>query len=29
VLARMAEGAAIERIDVGADGNGDFTYTIA
>jgi type VI secretion system protein VasG len=29
VLARMAEGAAIERIDVGADGNGDFTYAIA
>ncbi|MVW60839.1 type VI secretion system ATPase TssH [Massilia sp. NEAU-DD11] len=29
VLARMAEGAAIERIAVGADGNGDFTYAIA
>jgi type VI secretion system protein VasG len=29
VLARMAEGAAIERIAVGADENGDFTYTIA
>ena len=29
VLARMAEGAAIERIEVGADGNGDFTYAIA
>jgi type VI secretion system protein VasG len=29
VLARMAEGAAIERIDVGADGNRDFTYAIA
>jgi type VI secretion system protein VasG len=29
VLARMAEGVAIERIDVGADGNGDFTYAIA
>jgi type VI secretion system protein VasG len=29
VLARMAEGAAIERIDVGADGNGNFTYAIA
>jgi type VI secretion system protein VasG len=29
VLARMAEGAAIERIEVGADGNGDFTYSIA
>ncbi|MCS0631048.1 type VI secretion system ATPase TssH [Telluria mixta] len=28
VLARMAEGAAIERIEVGADGNGDFTYAI-
>jgi type VI secretion system protein VasG len=29
VLARMAEGAAIERIEVGADQNGDFTYAIA
>ena len=29
VLARMAEGAAIERIEVGADENGDFTYAIA
>ena len=29
VLARMAEGAAIERIAVGADENGDFTYAIA
>jgi ATP-dependent Clp protease ATP-binding subunit ClpA len=29
VLARMEEGAAIERIDVGADGNGDFTYVVA
>jgi len=29
VLARMAEGAAIERIDVGADENGDFTYAVA
>jgi type VI secretion system protein VasG len=29
VLARMAEGVAIERIAVGADGNGDFTYAIA
>ncbi|MCS0616169.1 type VI secretion system ATPase TssH [Massilia kyonggiensis] len=28
VLARMAEGAAIERIEVGADENGDFTYAI-
>ena len=28
VLARMAEGAPIERIAVGADGNGDFTYDI-
>jgi type VI secretion system protein VasG len=25
----MAEGAAIERIEVGADENGDFTYAIA
>jgi len=29
VLARMAEGSAIERIEVGADDNGDFTYVIA
>jgi type VI secretion system protein VasG len=29
VLARMAEGAAIERIAVGADQSGDFTYAIA
>ena len=29
VLARMAEGAAIERIAVGADESGDFTYAIA
>jgi type VI secretion system protein VasG len=29
VLARMAEGAAIERIEVGADENGDFTYALA
>jgi type VI secretion system protein VasG len=29
VLARMAEGAAIERIEVGADERGDFTYAIA
>ena len=29
VLARMADGAPIERIAVGADENGDFTYTIA
>ncbi|KGF78894.1 ATPase AAA [Massilia sp. JS1662] len=28
VLARMAEGAAIERIEVGADESGDFTYVI-
>ncbi|MFJ1470593.1 type VI secretion system ATPase TssH [Massilia orientalis] len=28
VLARMAEGAAIERIEVGADESGDFTYAI-
>jgi type VI secretion system protein VasG len=29
VLARMAEGAAIERIEVGADEDGDFTYAVA
>jgi type VI secretion system protein VasG len=29
VLARMAEVATIERIAVGADGNGDFTYAVA
>jgi type VI secretion system protein VasG len=28
VLARMADGAAIERIEVGADAGGDFTYVI-
>jgi type VI secretion system protein VasG len=28
VLARMADGAAIERIAVGADDSGDFTYAI-
>jgi type VI secretion system protein VasG len=28
VLARMADGAAIERIEVGADEGGDFTYVI-
>jgi type VI secretion system protein VasG len=29
VLARMAEGAAIERISVRADTQGDFEYVIA
>ena len=29
VLARMAEGGAIERIAVTADGDGKFGYTIA